>query len=298
MLLDPQITRVPVPAWAEDYARGPGEEFLVGQQEWHFATPSVFQVLASPQAYKPIPTAPEARGQDSEHLRGYWTSALYLLMYRLGWADPAGGLDWWESAGHPEDDATLRLFKAIWQRDGLLPILRAWLQGQPRPFRSDFERRCQYAPMVRIATGDSAADRLAFDPRGPDQLHLKEYHGNHLTRAFDGGLESGMVLRTAAERRQAVFTTQSMVGWYGSLIEHGKALRDQGNRSWHVDVHGEPVGDLGRYRRSVPGHADVVHGPTQRPHRWCVRNGHPPLLRRSDLTSSCEPGHCSLRWTG
>src|SRR4051812_21154186 len=82
---DLKIERVPMPEWVANIDYRSAATIFGGQVEWHFATPWVFQALASPSAFRPI-LAPPTKQDPSEHLLAYWTTALYLLLYRLGWA--------------------------------------------------------------------------------------------------------------------------------------------------------------------------------------------------------------------
>jgi len=256
---DLRITRVPMPDWVLRPITTAGPDELGGQLEWHFATPWLFRALASPETYESVLAATGPQ-DPHEQRRAYWTGALYLMLYRLGWADPARGLAWWASAGYPDDydDLTLRLMKKVWVNDGRIELLRTWLDLQQRPFLTEFAELCGYAhapgrdspPAAAAVPANVAA--LYGDPLGPAHLHL-EPAGQHIQGPFYGGGESArppLFLRADERQRRAVLVVDSMMGWYGALMSYGKTLPDLGDRSWHVDVFVTSVGHLGRYRRS------------------------------------------------
>lgn len=242
-----------MPAWVLRRTEQVDNGALGGQVEWHFATPWLFRALASPTTGEPVLAAP---GPDDPHeqRRAYWAGILYLLLFRLGWSDPARGLDWWQGQGFPDSDPqdrTLRLIKKVWVNDGRIDLLRAWLQLQQRPFMPEMTALPGYRQKDiddEPRSAHIAADTSIYENvLGPAQLHL-EHGGYHLTAPLEAG--DGLLLRTNRSQRRAVLTVDSLTGWYSALAAHGSELPDLGLTSWHIDVFARPVGHLGTYRRS------------------------------------------------
>lgn len=84
-----RVRRVAMPDWVSLGGEQSGADVLGGQTAWHFATPWLFRALASPRTWEPILAAPTERDPFEQRL-GYWASLLYVLVFRLGWPDPAG----------------------------------------------------------------------------------------------------------------------------------------------------------------------------------------------------------------
>lgn len=61
----------------------------------------------------------------------------------------------------------------------------------------------------------------------------------------------GSVQLTRTEDGRAVLVVESMTGWYRALAEQGATLPERNDEPWTVDVYAEPVGHLGRFRRST-----------------------------------------------
>lgn len=248
-----RLTRVPMPSWVTRPGFGvAGYDELGGQMEWHFATPWVFRALASPSTSEPVLAAPQ-HSDPHEHLRAYWASLLYVLMYRLGWAHPERGLAWWAAAGFPDVDPTLRLVRKVWVNDGQLKKLHGWLAQSQTSFAEPFAETCGYVasgpPLPESPAGQILRAATAFEvgPLGPAELHL-EGAGHLMGPVQDAG--SGVLVRSEPSQRRAVLITSTMAGWYADLAALGGKLPDLGDRSWHVDVVATPVGHLGRFRRS------------------------------------------------
>ncbi len=244
------VDRVGVPNWVLDqHFSSPGDDDLGGQVAWHFATPWAFRALASPRTGERLLRAPN-QDDPHEHRLAYWTSLLYLLTYRLGWARLDRGLKWWFDGGADGDDPTVRLIAETWGRDGALGQLAQWVhKDNDRLFTDIFADLCGYIDRSGAHAHLPIGPRVEYEwPDGPAQLHLEG--GFHLAGGFDAVRTNSYLLTSDAKQARAVLVYPSMMGWYRALAEHGATLRDIGARSWRVDVVVRPVGLLGTYRRS------------------------------------------------
>ena len=57
----------------------------------------------------------------------YWYPLIHVLRYSLGWARLDKGLWWWHQQGKPRNDPRLRIMADIYDHDGYLDTLSAWL---------------------------------------------------------------------------------------------------------------------------------------------------------------------------
>ena len=139
------VDRVGVPNWVLDqHFSSLGDDDFGGQVAWHFATPWAFRALASPRTGERLLRAPN-QDDPHEHRLAYWTSLLYLLTYRLGWARLDRGLKWWFDGGADSDDPTVQLIAKTWGRDGALGQLAQWVhKDNYRVFADTFAELCGY----------------------------------------------------------------------------------------------------------------------------------------------------------
>lgn len=93
---------------------------------WGWSLPWLWSALSSPRTLLRAPATPTPRSTDVE-AGAYWTPALHLMLYGLGWRRPDQGLAAWITQGLPRDNPALVLLDEIWARDGQLDWLAAWL---------------------------------------------------------------------------------------------------------------------------------------------------------------------------
>lgn len=226
-----------------------------GQFEWYWPVPDVIRSLAARNSIARVPAQPR-HGDDHAQSLGYWGALHYLVMYRLGWARPHRGFQWWYDNGKPFDDPTLAFISQVWDRDGGLDVYVAWLVarqpvlglldiGEARAATSNGE---DLSP--RWTTWLSARQRESdrFEHFGPDG------DGLHLTRSVveTGDSDStAVLLQSDPSSRRAVMISSAMDSWYQDLARLGGELPVTGVSSWKVDVFVKPVGFLGTFRRSM-----------------------------------------------
>ncbi len=234
---------------------------LCGEQvEWGIAIPWAFRALALPSNHVVMPAVP-VRGDDVFVATAYWCPLIHLLRYSLGWLQPGKGLRWWYDAGRPLDGPQLALIHDLWDNDGQLDWLAAWLWTRPADDLSNFEGVA--APHVLASA--TAAEGVGAEVRWlEEQRRLAEDHGGsnpltggsdplHLSVHWTGPLEEPArpaVFSSDGATRQATLVLTSMTGWYRALADAGATLPALGGHSWRVQVLVPSVGSLGTYRRS------------------------------------------------
>ena len=251
-----QLSRVssPIePRSADDALIG---RYFGGSLDWSWGIPGVFRALASPHSFESVPAMP--RGEHANAL-GYWGALHYLLLHRLGWANPARGLRWWYESGKPTEDPTLALVAQMWGRDGMLDRYLYWLLSRPHVFMTADEVAVWG---MEPETMDALSGRWqqwmtgfreSFEPtKYPWFSSLGEGDPLHLT---GHGGEAGIadprahISVVSATDKSAIFVTRSMDAWHFDLSKHAMTLPDRGDH-WRVDVLVKPVGFVGVYRRS------------------------------------------------
>ncbi len=254
------IERVSPPSWitAGNYDHGRSFEDAFGEQtEWGFSIPWLYRALASPMSNEPMLRAPQ-RAEDHTVALAYWSSFLHLLLYGFGWARPDRGLRWWYDAGKPVDDKRLQLLSQIWDDDGQLDWMAAWLWTHG--WSASTQYLCEISTYVDHQAPvpvddrwieDRSAEAAASEIHNPltggsDPLHLS----GHATAPLEIHSGKPLLVRTNRAGRRATLVLNSMVGWYRALIEEGAKLPAHSGRSWHVDVVVRPLGWLGNYRQS------------------------------------------------
>ena len=255
---DMRIERIGVPRWVAEHDYDEEAMFsLFGDGvAWSFAIPWMHHALASPLTHEPMLAAPRAGDDFWPGALAYWSSLLHLLVYSFGWSRPDRGLRWWYDAGKPTPDLRLQLISQVWDRDGQLDLLAAWLwtTAMPDVLASCTDRRSDGLPVdVNERWLEQARQQEAafggpspYGGGGGDPLHL----AGHLDGPLADPAGEVILLRGSREERRAVLLTASLAGWYRALVERGAMLPDLGDRSWRVDVIVRSVGWLGTYRRS------------------------------------------------
>lgn len=235
----------------------PESPAMVAQPEWAALVPMLHRVLANPRGNEVFPEPSEEHpGRETM----YWFSALYLMIYSLGWSDPGLGLARWMALGRPTADLRLALLEHIWnRRHGLDPLLEwLWESGSQllvthSPYRPEEPLGDPYNadPRWRRDLHDRLHARVVLGYPSPfeggsDPLHLSL----HIRHPLDdhGDAKQAWVVREAD--RHAVLILDRMQGWFGALNKQGELLPDLDDRSWHVEVYSKPVGHLGVYRLS------------------------------------------------
>ncbi|WP_208545114.1 hypothetical protein [Rathayibacter sp. VKM Ac-2760] len=237
----------------------PLESDFGGQFEWFWGAPDVMRAAASSGALRRLPASPRYGDPHAQSL-GYWSALQTLLLHRLGWTRPDLGLTWWYEAGKPSDDATLRTIREVWDADGNLDIILAWLlrrravfpvgrPGQACTPSADSERPLpdRWDRWLRDYQASPRASSYEWiNLLEGDSLHLSGHIGD------DGTVDSSAYLVPIdPARRKAVFVTSAADAWYADLKRRGDRLTVTGNRSWNVDVFIKPIGFVGTYRRSM-----------------------------------------------
>lgn len=258
-----RVTRVEPPIWLERGVHQPGPEALrrlSGEQtEWGFVIPQMFRVLADPDGGHEMLRAPQ-RGDELEVACGYWTALIHLMTYTLGWIRPERGILAWQTVeGEPTDDPRLELLSHVWDDDGMLHWLHAWLYGRHlKPVTDRLGELCGFVdddedtPMVegwddeQKEAADEAGIPAPISSGGYDPLHLSRHVAGPLERP-EGNVE---LIVSDPKQRRAVLLLDSMIGWYRALVDNGQQLPPLADRSWRVEVVVRPLGSLGTYRRS------------------------------------------------
>ncbi|MCJ1683053.1 hypothetical protein [Rathayibacter sp. VKM Ac-2928] len=226
-----------------------------GQIDWYWAVPDMVRSLAAPGSVLRVPALPCFGDEHSQSL-GYWGALHYLVMYRLGWAHPHRGFQWWYDNGKPTEDSTLALIKDVWDEDGALDVYVAWLVNrQPVLGLLDAE-----SGSAATSNGENLSARwsewLALRKREGDNFENfgPDGDGLHLTRSLverGNGDPSAVIMQSDPSQRRAVLVSSAMDSWYHDLIRVGNRLPVKGVASWKVDVFVKPVGYLGTFRRSL-----------------------------------------------
>ncbi|WP_159084958.1 hypothetical protein [Planctomonas deserti] len=234
----------------------PIDRWLVGDDwRWAWGIAGCFQALAAPRSGARVPAAPEPRDLHAQSL-GYWGALHYLLLHRLGWAEPHRGLERWYAGGQGTDDPTLRFIRAVWDEDDGLDVYFAWLlRRQPHfDLRNRMVRNAApTTPMTRhwhhkgVRLGAVPAVRRFehFDSASFDPLHLT---GHFIDPSSTPG--GSRLLRYDEHKHHAILMTETM-NWYESLVMYEDEMPMSGVHSWKVDVHVAHVGRVGTFRRSA-----------------------------------------------
>lgn len=275
------IRRIGAPRWARwDNKSMPGWADMYDvcgeQPEWGWGIPLVHRAVASPSEGLPVPRKP-AENCDFSNALGYWAALLHVCLYSLGWVRPEIGLFRMLEAEAEADefddlegfdpglveailDPRVQLIDSVWRRDGDLPLFVAWLatfgihqyrdwMGEITGQRFD-QGNFDVDPRWLDRQGERAG-RLRYPTPGPggDELHLSMHCLGPLagsSSSEDGRAPDRFALR---DDGTATLTVSSMQGWYRTLLLQTAAVPVR-ETDLAVDVYSQPVGWLGRYRKS------------------------------------------------
>jgi len=206
--------------------------------------PYLHRALANAEGATEVPVMPRRPWLDESFrdVIAYWEGAYYALLYLLGWSNPAQGLLWFYQNGkQPLGEPVLEAIKAIWDNEGQLSLLAAWLWKNERgvdpgpQWWHEFERQFPQ-------------DRMTYPNPfygGGNPLHLR-----HIKAADSNVPFCGRLLAGTSKERTAVLLLERATGWYFQLGQQGARLPVLQGRSWHVDVVVKPIGWLGMFRQS------------------------------------------------
>jgi len=223
------------------------------------------RALANPDAETECPDMPGLScGEDhDQEAIYYWEGAYYLLVYLLGWSNPAKGLHWlYGQAAAEKDNPVLHLLRSVYDNNGQLAMLAAWF----------WEKQITDARCIRewaYGRTDPFAwtEDVSFYPGSEwwrkfrnDYEHGKwrgwlpygtDYSPLHLGHVLDANCRSdGEWIISEKHTRRAAFFISGSGNWYRAICASGRDLPELGERSWYVDVIHKQLGWLGSFRRS------------------------------------------------
>ena len=190
-----------------------------------------------------------------------------MLTCLCGWSNAGQGLKWFYDNGKDDcGDARLKLLKEIWDSQGQLDLLAAWLwkraedEDLAKVMREKMSGGSNYAwtrPTLEISPEwwrqfEANCQKQSFTFPAPYSFTggSNELHMGHFFQIVAEAPSEGRLLRSDEKTRTAVLVLDHFQGWYEQLVQQGKSLPSLGERSWYVDVVVRPVGWLGTFRRS------------------------------------------------
>ena len=240
--------------FADAPAPEPDRAAMGDQLEWGRWLPTVWRAVGDLSSPLTIAGRPPTRTDDAT---AWWTPAMHLMLYGLGWPSPAVGLERWDVAGRPLDDPRLQILEAVYGRH--LEALKAYLwhgYGQYEAVNEELGGSAVVRPRAPEYLPRTPSQAVTAVPNpatgGSDPLHLS----NHVLAAardeYDvDDLQVAEGDLGAAGPPRATLVMPSAVGWYQALHDVGAALPGGGARQgWRIDVVVTPIGHLGTYRQS------------------------------------------------
>jgi hypothetical protein len=195
--------------------------------------------IGEPSTPPPDPTIEEDQTDDVLFARiAWWSPLLHLLVHRLGWSRPAGGLQAWHRQNWAtQDDATLTAILTWWGPDRLVDFA-AWADGLTVEW---FDGQ-MVAHWARATRNTPLAERRRSEQwqrvwgGGYDPFHLVDHLVHDGNRSAPGE-------RTSYAHE--VFETYPRAAI--ALASDPRTMTASGEE---VTVHVNGLGCLGRYRRS------------------------------------------------
>lgn len=212
------ILRPEPEAWVEDRTFGSGGHVLLGEQtEWTFNRPVLYRIVAGEHPGMSFPRAPRRGDTFRQESAAYWSAALELLVYNLGWSSPSLGLSWWLRSGRPRSDRLLAVLDDIWFADGELDALHAWLDRGWQGFGP-------WTPAVEVRVIEVERDGRAGEKASShasngaflndnDAFHLNDHSRGPLA----GGSRSATTLMLEQSGDVTVLVRSGLGGWHAAV---------------------------------------------------------------------------------
>ena len=230
--------------------------------EFEAGARAISRVLSSPTSGEGYFRAPQS-GDPIWFAVRYWSGLLHLLMFSLGWPQVGRGLLWLDESRRAED-LRLQLVEEIFEHDGQLDLMRAWLwdtDGQPdglwtHPWETaiDWKPKALALPDDKIAWSRSIQQTaMTYPPpfpAAPNPLNGVLHLGNYAAEPLNGRSRATASHADTATRR-AFLILEGFEGWYLSLKQFGESLTPHPKGSWYIDVYLQNAGFFGTYRRSA-----------------------------------------------
>ena len=162
-------------------------DFYGDEYNWSSMVPILWQSIDSPAA-RIMPPKAKAQGFNQETC-AWWTGALHLLAFGMGWTNMAQGLRRWREGGYRVENAVLRLLYNTYGPS--IEALEYWLHGQD--FQHLLSNKDDYRdePMPMLQQSEDQLRKLeALISSGPrhqltreilnsnDSLHLQHFIGS------------------------------------------------------------------------------------------------------------------------
>lgn len=226
------------------------KKLLGDQLDFGWALPSAFRALANPLAPVSLPRKPDSR-KDISGAIAYWHSLQWLLIYRLGWANPGKGMSelyFYLSMPHAELDVlkqigqmddTLILIRDVWFEDGYLENYITWSRGVNQSYLSKSTDELT-SSIYSISDEESSV----FLSRSPAGLHLEPQGWHYFLRNEHETVATYSVV-TNEQRNKATVIIDNAWGWYDALCDVGVTMQLD-----ELSVYVKSIGFMGDYRFS------------------------------------------------
>lgn len=220
---------------------------------WAWSAAQMFKVLASPTAGVSVPRSPYRGGEEMpgvrhEEILAWWSAIHSIVLFRLGWTDPAKGIFAGRRLG---ESVELDLLEHLWSIDHQDLIYAAWAErrrfdilgkgGLPHD-RGDANLQNAFAQIK-----EERFYAVCFGG-GTDPHHLTMHVEAEWASANDSN--PGRLVITDPAAQNAILVFENALGWYGGLVRQGATLAGDSTRSWRFDVYVKTIGFMGTYRRS------------------------------------------------
>jgi hypothetical protein len=233
-------------------------DFYGDEYNWTSMVPILWQSIDSPAA-RIIPPKALPHGFNQETC-AWWSGALHLLAFGMGWTNMPNGLRRWRENGYPTDNAVLRLLFNTYGSS--IEALEYWCQGQYfTPLLGETNESRYSNPPSRAAfelQREHLIDLVNSGPRHQltrellnwnDHLHLHHFLGSvghqsdALTRIDEELIDDGESRRQLRVRMYA--------GWHRAVSKYLQGIyRDERADELIADVVISQIGYLGRFTLS------------------------------------------------
>jgi hypothetical protein len=230
-------------------------DFYGDEYNWTSMVPILWQSIDLPAA-RILPPKVTPNGFSQETC-AWWSGALHLLAFGMGWTNMPNGLRRWRENGYPTDNAVLRLLFNTYGSS--IEALEYWLQGHDFTHILGVTNESRYFNHPSSDSFNAQLERLTDSVNsGPrhqltqqllnwnDHLHLNHFLGSvgdqHNPRAIiDEELMDG-----GETRRQ--LRVRRYVGWHRAVSQYlREELRAERNSEVSAAVLISQIGYLGTY---------------------------------------------------